>query len=160
MDYSNIEENIQASRASDLLYAKWYAAQPNDRKSNMILSGYNFAANNIKQQVKKENPFATNADVILRFIEISHKADCTDETFAFIVKNMNERSEKEWKERFKVLKKELHWSYDDMARFMGAENGTSVKASINRKLPAFAKLAVCIFEQMNNQKELNKEKFV
>jgi hypothetical protein len=45
MDYSNIEENIQASRASDLLYAKWYAAQPNERKSNMILSGYNFAAN-------------------------------------------------------------------------------------------------------------------
>jgi hypothetical protein len=39
-----------------------------------------------------------------------------------------------------------------MARFMGAENGASVKASVNRKLPAFAKLAVCIFEQMNEKK--------
>ncbi len=148
MDYSNVEENIAASRASDLMYAKWYAAQPNDRKSNMIISGYNLAANNIKQQVKKENPFATNADVTLRFIEISHKADCTPETFAFVVKNMNERSEKEWQARFKALKKELNWTYEDMARFMGAENGASVKASVNRKLPAFAKLAVCIFEQM------------
>lgn len=37
MDYSNIEENIKASRASDLLYAKWYATQSNERKSNMIL---------------------------------------------------------------------------------------------------------------------------
>jgi hypothetical protein len=152
MDYSNIEENIQASHASDLLYAKWYAAQPNERKSNMILSGYNLAANNIKQQVKKENPFSTDADVTLRFIEISHKADVSPETFAFILKTMNDRSEKEWQERFKALKKELGWSYDDMARFMGAENGASVKASVNRKLPAFAKLAVCIFEQMKTTK--------
>jgi hypothetical protein len=152
MDYSNIEENIKESKASDLLYAKWYAAQPNERKSSMILSGYKLAANNIKQQVKKENPFATNADVMLRFIEISHKADCSDETFAFIVKNMKERSEDEWQERFKILKKELGWSYDDMARFMGAENGATVKTSINRKLPAFAKFAVCVFEQMKTDK--------
>jgi hypothetical protein len=152
MDYSNIEENIKESKASDLMYAKWYAAQPNERKSSMILSGYNFAANNIKQQVKKENPFATNADVMLRFIEISHKADCTDETFAFVVKNMKERSEDEWQDRFKTLKKELGWSYDDMARFMGAENGATVKASVNRKLPAFAKFAVCVFEQMKKER--------
>jgi hypothetical protein len=148
MDYSNIEENIKASRASDLMYAKWYAAQPNERKSNMILSGYNLAAGNIEKQVKKDNPFATNADIILRFIEISHKADVSNETFNFVKQQMNERSEKEWKARFKLLKKELGWSYEDMASFMGAENGVSVKASINRKLPAFAKLAVCVFEQM------------
>lgn len=151
MDYSNIEENIKASRASDLLYAKWYAAQPNERKSNMILSGYNLVASNVEHQVKKQNPFATNADVILRFIEISHKADVSDETFDFVTKQMTERSEKEWQARFKALKKELGWSYEDMARFMGAENGASVKASINRKLPAFAKLAVCVFEQMKKQ---------
>ncbi len=93
--HANIEENIKASRASDLLYAKWYAAQPNERKSNMILSGYNLVANNVEHQVKKENPFATNADVILRFIEISHKADVSDETFDFVTKQMTERSEKE-----------------------------------------------------------------
>jgi hypothetical protein len=152
MDYSNVEENIQASRASDLLYAKWYAAQPTERKTNMILSGYNLAANNVKQQVKKENPFATDADVILRFIEVTHKSEFSDNTFDFVVKKMTERSEKEWQNRFKSLKKDLGWSYDDMARFMGAENGASVKASVNRKLPAFAKLAVCIFEQMNEKK--------
>ena len=78
MDYSNVEENIAASRASDLMYAKWYAAQPNERKSNMILSGYNLVANNVEHQVKTQNPFATNADVILRFIEMSHKTDVSD----------------------------------------------------------------------------------
>jgi hypothetical protein len=151
MDYSNIEENIKESKASDLLYAKWYAAQPNERKSSMILSGYNFAANNIKQQVKKENPFATNADVMLRFIEISHKSDLSEMAFSLIEKTLQERSDAEWKSRFKTLKKELGWSYEDMAHFMGAENGASVKASINRKLPAFAKFAVCVFEAMKNK---------
>jgi hypothetical protein len=151
MDYSNIEENIKESKASDLLYAKWYAAQPNERKSSMILSGYNFAANNIKQQVKKENPFATNADIMLRFIEISHKSDLSEMAFSLIEKTLQERSDAEWKARFKTLKKELGWSYEDMAHFMGAENGASVKASINRKLPAFAKFAVCVFESMKNK---------
>jgi hypothetical protein len=152
MDYSNVEENIKESKTSDLLYAKWYAAQSNERKTSMILSGYNFAANNIKQQVKKENPFATNADIMLRFIEISHKSDLSEMAFALIEKTMKERSEAEWKTRFKTLKNELGWSYEDMAHFMGAENGVSVKASINRKLPAFAKFAVCVFEQMKNKK--------
>jgi hypothetical protein len=151
MDYSNVEENIKESIASDLLYAKWYAAQPNERKSSMILSGYNFAANNIKQQVKKENPFATNADVMLRFIEISHKSDLSEMAFSLIEKTLQERSDAEWKARFKTLKKELGWSYEDMAHFMGAENGASIKASINRKLPAFAKFAVCVFEAMKNK---------
>jgi hypothetical protein len=36
---------------------------------------------------------------------------------------------------------------------MGAENGATVKASINRKLPAFAKFAVCVFEQMKKDKQ-------
>ena len=32
---------------------------------------------------------------------------------------------------------------------MGASSGASLKASVSRKLPAFAKLAVCVFEQMS-----------
>ena len=46
------------------------------------------------------------------------------------------------------MKKELGWTYEQMARFMGASSGNSLKASVSRKLPAFAKLAVCVFEQM------------
>ncbi len=42
----------------------------------------------------------------------------------------------------------LGWSYKNMAMYMEAKNGSSVKASVNRQLPAFAKLAVCVFEQM------------
>ena len=152
MDYSNLEENIKASEEADFQYAQWYAKQSDDRKSAMILSGYKMVADNVKQQVKAKNPFSTQADVTMRFIEVTQKADYSETTFAFILETMNKRSEKEWQQRFKTMKKELGWSYDDMATFMGAENAESVKASVNRKLPAFAKLAVCIFEHLKNEK--------
>lgn len=59
-----------------------------------------------------------------------------------------ERAEEEWKQRFRAMKKELGWTYEEMARFMGASSGDSLKASVSRKVPGFAKLAVCVFEQM------------
>ncbi|MBC7776949.1 MAG: hypothetical protein H7246_16075 [Phycisphaerae bacterium] len=34
---------------------------------------------------------------------------------------MEERAEKEWKARFKAMKKALGWSHDDIAQFIGAE---------------------------------------
>ena len=152
MDYSNIEENIRASEAADFQYAQWYAQQSDERKSGMILSGYKMVADNVTQQVKAKNPFSTQSDVKMRFIEVTQKADYSEEMFAFILETMQKRSEKEWQQRFKAMKKELGWSYDDMANFIGAENAQSVKSSINRKLPAFAKLAVCVFEQLKNPK--------
>ena len=152
MDYSNIEENIKASEAADLQYAQWYAQQPDARKSAMMLSGYKMVADNVTQQVKAKNPFSTQSDVTMRFIEVTQKADYSADTFAFILETMQKRSEKEWQQRFKAMKKTLGWSYEDMATFMGAENAESVKSSINRKLPAFAKLAVCVFEHLQNQK--------
>ena len=156
MDYSNIasniEENIRASEAADIQYAHWYAQQSDERKSAMMLSGYKMVADNVTQQVKAKNPFSTQSDVTMRFIEVTQKADYPEATFAFIVETMHKRSEKEWQQRFKTMKKELGWSYDDMANFIGAENAETVKSSINRKLPAFAKLAVCIFEHLQNPK--------
>ena len=151
--FKNVAENIKASWESDLAYAKWYAKQPNERKVGMILSGYRFAADSIRQRILKINPFTTKALITAKFIEYTQKEDYSEEVFAFIQAQMKKRSEKEWKERFKVMKKELGWSYEDMAIYMEAKNGASVKASVNRQLPAFAKLAVCVFEQMQKNKK-------
>ena len=48
------------------------------------------------------------------------------------------------------MKKALVWSRYDIAQFLGAENGNSVKSSFAVKIPAFAKLMICVFE--NSQK--------
>jgi len=60
---------------------------------------------------------------------------------------MEARAEMEWKARFKSMKNAFGWSHDDIAQFIGAENGNSVKSSLARKIPAFAKLAICVFEK-------------
>ena len=44
----------------------------------------------------------------------------------------------------------MNWTYEEMARFMGGVSAQSLKASVSRKLPAFAKLAVCLYEQQQS----------
>ena len=148
MDFS---ENVAASEAADLAYAKWYAKLPDGKKAEFFLSGYNFVADKIRHDVEQKNPFSTEADKVKRFIELTQGTDCPPATFTFMLEKMAKRSEEEWKQRFRAMKKKLGWSYNDMARFMGAGSGASVKASVNRQLPAFAKLAVCIFEQLEER---------
>lgn len=147
-----IQANIKASEASDLAYANWYVNLPDEKKAQMIKSGYDFVVNRIRQSVIAENPFATEEDVKRRFIEVTQREDYSAETFEFILKTLEKRKEKEWQERFKRMKKELGWSYDEITTFIEAKNGDTVKSSINRKLPAFAKLAVCVFEQSQKTK--------
>jgi hypothetical protein len=117
----------------------------------MIVSSWQLVADHVRSQVKESNPFATEADVTMKFIELTQKEDYHADVFAFICQKMADRSETEWIRRFKEMKKKLGWTYDDMAKFMGAKSGASVKASINRKLPAFAKLAVCVFEECSGK---------
>ncbi len=92
-----------------------------------------------------------NLNTVEIYIKYAQKEDYSEEMFAFIQDKMKERSEKEWQARFKTMKKALGWSYKNMATYMEAKNGVSVKASVNRKLPAFAKLAVCVFGQMKRE---------
>ncbi len=148
MDFS--KENLAAKQAADRQYAKWYSQLSDERKAEMLLSGYEFATGKIRYDVHKENPFATDSDVRMRFIELT-QSDYPESTMNFIREKMHERSEADWQQRFKNMKKTLDWSYSDIAQYMGASGGASVKASVNRQLPAFAKLAVCVFEAMQEK---------
>ena len=48
----------------------------------MMLSGYKMVADIVTQQVKAKNPFSTQSDVTMRFIEVTQKADYSADTFA------------------------------------------------------------------------------
>lgn len=153
MDSSNLAKNIAASKAADLAYSKWYSKQSDQHKAGMIRSAFNFVAQRIRTQVLKLNPFATQADITWKFIEVTQKEDYSPEVFAFMQAKMQQRSEKEWQQRFRMMKKKMNWSYADIAHYIGAESEGAVRASINRKVPAFGKLAVCVFEEMERKKE-------
>jgi hypothetical protein len=145
MDYFN---TINSSKEAELFYAEWYRKLPDERKAKMLCDMYSFGQQSVKYNAKKENPFITDKDALMLFVEANLKDEFSPEIFAFIKKTMAEKSEKEWQERFKTMKNELGWTYQQMATFVGAKSGDAIKASINRKLPAFAKLAVCVFEEM------------
>jgi len=147
MDFS--KETLDASELADFAYADWYSRLPDEKKAEFFKSGFDFVAKKVRHDVKNDNPFATDADVRFRFVELTQRDDYPEELFAFIQEKFSECSEKEWQQRFKAMKNALGWSYDDIAGFIHAGSGASVKASINRKLPAFAKLAVCVFEKLH-----------
>lgn len=148
MDYS---KNVQASEAADFAYAQWYAQLPDERKAAFFRDGFRLVAEKIRHDALAENPFATEAEIILRFIELTQQSDYPPEVFAHIRQTMQQRIEAEWKQRFRSMKHALGWSYQEMAAFIGAANGSSLKASVSRQLPAFAKLAVCVFEEMEKR---------
>ncbi len=143
MDYSDL---VKASEAADLAYAKWYAQLPASRKADFFLSGFQFVADKVRHDVKKENPFATEAEITLRFIELTQKDSYSEEVFTFIREKMLQQAEEEWKQRFKAMKQHFGWTYEEIARFMGAAGADSLKTTVSRQLPAFAKLAVVVFE--------------
>ena len=151
MDYSDL---VQASEAADFAYAKWYGALPDARKAEMFLAGYNFVAEKIRHDVLRENPFATEAEIRFRFIQLTQRDDYDEKTFAHIETVMQDKIEAEWKDRFKQMKLKLGWTYDQMASFIGASSGDVLKATVSRKIPAMAKLAICVFEHgiMNSNK--------
>jgi predicted enzyme involved in methoxymalonyl-ACP biosynthesis len=145
MDYSKI---VKASEEADFAYARWYAQLPKERKAELFLSAYSMVVEKIRNDVLQHNPFATEAEIRLEFIRHTQKEDYPPETFRFIEQEMQKKIEAEWKSRFKNMKRKLDWSYEDMARYMGAQNGNALKASISRKVPNFAKLAICLFEKL------------
>jgi hypothetical protein len=155
MDYSNLEENIRVSEEADFQYAKWYEKQSDERKSSMMISGYKHVTDRVTAQQKAKNPFSTKADIILRFMEVTQKEEYPQDVFAKMVENMKKRSDLEWQQRFDNMQNELGWSFEDIANFTGSDNSLEMKESVNQKLPAFAKLAVCVFEQLKNS-ELQK----
>ncbi|MEM8528126.1 MAG: hypothetical protein AAGG68_26015 [Bacteroidota bacterium] len=153
MIYSDekIRENIAANEASEIAYAKWYSKLPDEKKATIFKSGFDLVANQVRREVRKTNLFCTKYDEILRFVELVHRSKIEESTYEFVKEKLIEKSEMEWQKRFKTMKKKMNWSYEDIANFVGASSADSIKSSVNRKLPAFAKLAVCIFEQMEKE---------
>lgn len=147
MDFSETNLPTHGTQTdAERSYTSWYAQLPQERKARLFADMFQFGLDSVKYNARKNNPFLTDAEATLRFIELQFKQDYSPEMFDFITKKMEERAEKEWKARFKAMKKTLGWSHDDIAQFIGAENGNSVKSSLARKIPAFAKLAICVFE--------------
>jgi hypothetical protein len=150
MDYS---DQSTVLGEAELAYARWYSALPATRKAQMLCDLFQFGVDSIRYNAKKQNPYLTDSETMLFYFEKNLKNSFSPEVFEFVRSEMMKRAEIEWENRFKAMKTQLGWTYDDIARFIHAESGNSVKSSINRKLPAMAKLAVCVFEAMKEKND-------
>ena len=99
-------KTVNSSREAELAYARWYEKLPVERKARMMCERFQFGIDSVKYNVKKENPFATEAEALFRYIELNLKQDYTEEVFSFIKRKMEEKAEEEWKQRFRKMKKE------------------------------------------------------
>ena len=142
---------LNSSKESELAYAAWYAKLPDQRKAQMMSDMFSFGIESVKYNMKKENPFITESEALFKYIELNLKDSYSPEVFAFIKKKMEEKAEEEWKQRFRKMKKEIGWSYEDMAKAMGGTSPGAIKATVSRKLPAFAKMAVCLYEKTKDR---------
>ncbi len=150
MDYF---ETINSSKEFEIAHANWYFHLPPERKAKMMSDMFQFGLDMVRYNARKDNPFITEADQMMKYVQHNLKDEFPPDSYQLIENVLSARSEAEWQDRFKAMKKALGWSYDDMARFIGAASGDSIKTSVNRQLPAFAKLAVCVFEQMKKDAE-------
>ena len=85
------------------------------------------------------------------YMEQNLKPFFSETTWDFVRATMEEKAEQEWKKRFKAMKGSLDWSYEDMANIMNSESADAIKSSISRRIPGFAKLAIGVYEAMQEK---------
>ncbi|MEM6395402.1 MAG: hypothetical protein AAF741_03580 [Bacteroidota bacterium] len=70
----------------------------------------------------------------------------SEEHWNFFQQEMHKKIKQGWSKRFKQMMKGLNWTYEDVAKLGGFSSANSVKATISRGLPNFAKVAVLAYE--------------
>ena len=150
MDYFNL---INSSKEAELAYANWFSQLPAERKAQMMCDTFEFGVNTVLHNYHKDNPYCTEAEALMFYMEQNLRPFFSESTWAFVRAKMAEKVEEEWKKRFRAMKEELDWSYADMAKIMDSDSPAAVKSSVSRKIPGFAKLAVGVFEEMREQKK-------
>lgn len=148
MDYFNF---INSSKEAEIAYAHWYYHLPDERKAQIMCDTFQFGIDAVMYNYRKEHPFCTESEAMLFYMEQNLKPFFSTEIWSFIRATMEEKAENEWKNRFKTMKEDLNWSYADMAGIMDASSPDSIKSSVARKIPGFAKLAVSVYEKMKRE---------
>lgn len=81
-------ETLNASKEAELSYARWYAAQPDSRKAQMLCDLFQFGIDTVRYNARKENPLITEAEAMLRYMELNLKDQFPEEQWNFIQRNM------------------------------------------------------------------------
>lgn len=124
-----------------------------EKRFKIALDFANFGIERTREWIKQNHPEYSELEVTLEFVRLIHyqTGQMTEEHWAFYEKEMQKKIKKDWTERFRAMMKENNWNYGDIANMGNFKNAEVVEATISRGLPAFAKLAVSIYEKMQSK---------
>ena len=81
MDYF---DTINSTKEAELAYANWYSQLPDARKAKMLCDLFQFGIDTVRYNARKENPFISEAETLMKYIELNLKKDFSPDVYAFI----------------------------------------------------------------------------
>ncbi len=103
-----------------------------------------------RKWIKEKNPGYSEKEITLEFVRLMYyeAGEMPEEVWQFYRQKMMVKIRKDWARRFRAMMKGMNWTYDDVAQQGGFQSAATVKSTISRGLPSFAKVAVRLYEQM------------
>jgi hypothetical protein len=152
MEFWNNKVNVSKEAAT--LQIQIIKSFSPEKRMKIALDFSNMGISRTREWIQKNNPNYSELEVTLAFVRLMYfeTGQMTAETWDFYKSEMEKKIREDWKERFRIMMKENHWTYDDVAQMGGFKNGEVIKATISRGLPSFAKLAVMVYERLNNSR--------
>ncbi len=120
-----------------------------EKRFKIALDFANMGVNQTFAWIRSKHPEYSELEVRLEFVRLMYweAGKMTPAHWEHFKKVMEKRIRKDWAMRFRKMMEAKGWTYEDVARYGRFKNGKVVEATISRGLPAFARLAVVLFEQ-------------
>ncbi|MEM6768289.1 MAG: hypothetical protein AAF655_25350 [Bacteroidota bacterium] len=120
-----------------------------EKRAKIALDFANMGISQTHAWIKSRNPEFSDLEVKKEFVRLIYfeNGDMPMAQWEHCKNTFDEMIKKDWANRFRNMMSANNWSYDDVARWGRFKNGKVVEATISRGLPAFAKLAVILFER-------------
>ena len=122
---------------------------PSDKRLSIALNFADMGVDQTFAWIRSNHPEFSELEIRLEFVRLLsyERGKITEEHWKHFKSVMEDRIRKDWSERFRAMMAAKDWTYKDVAKFGRFKNGKVIEATVSRGLPAFAKLAVVLFEE-------------
>ncbi len=135
-----------------------YKNLPPEKRAEITIQFADFALHQTRDWIKRNHPEFSELEVTLEYVRLIHfeSGAIPEKQWKYFQSVMADKIRKDWAARFRKMMAAKNWTYDDVARWGRFKSGKVVEATISRGLPAFAKLAVVMFEGSDKDRETRK----
>jgi len=121
-----------------------------EKRMKIALDFANLGISRTREWIKDNHPNYSELEITLEFVRLMYyeTKQMSEEEWSFYRSVMEKKIREDWKERFRTMMNDNHWTYDDIAQMGGFKSGSVIKSTISRGLPSFAKLSVIVYEKL------------